>query len=284
MKHLLTFNQFLNEAEAPKLPAPAPQPPQEDEDENKPATPPSAPAAPGAEPATTDTPAADGATPPADGTGAAGDIPDASGAAPGADASATDSSTPGTDATGGAAGGASGADGSSTAGTPDASGLGSAPTSSGSAGSSSSGASLGDPLDDEGTETPPTQGDDQPKAEKPEDYVPPVSKFNMVFMDKNAKWEQEYPNGGGVKEMDGYEVSWKDLNKWIDQNKLGAKKQEIAEFLMGEKDDLDNDVKVKLKNAFSSKTLGDDTGNQEVEFDDDLTPYVQDINTIIVDL
>ena len=103
-------------------------------------------------------------------------------------------------------------------------------------------------------------------------------------MDKSAQWEQEYPDGGGVKEMTGYEVSWKDLNKWITHNNLASKKQEIAEYLMGENDDLDNSIKSKLKNAFTSKTLGDDTGKTEVEYDSDLTPYVQDINTIIVDL
>lgn len=284
MKKLKTFAQFINEAApAPSKPTPTvtPPPPEDDEEEKKPAATP----APGTDAAPTDTDASPndttepGATPDAS---AAGDVPDLGGAAPDASGGATGGAPGGTPGMGGAPAGGP----TSSAGTADASGLGSPPSSSGDSGSfgNSDGASLGEPLSDEGTGTAPKPDSGTQPEQSQENYIPPVSKFNLVLVDKNAKWEQEYPDGGGVKDMQGYEVTWKDLNKWITQNGLANKKQDIAEYLMGENDDLDPDTKEKLKNAFTSKTLGEDTGETEVEYDNDLTPYVQDINTILVDL
>jgi hypothetical protein len=155
------------------------------------------------------------------------------------------------------------------------------PSPSGGGGSSLGGAPT---FDEEGAEPAPQQQEAPEESKKPEDYVAPINNFSLVLLNKGLGWDQEYPNGGGIKEMEGVEVSWKDLNKWIDENGFGKEKQDIAEYLMGETTTLDSKIKDKLKKAFSDESLGNKKGNVEVEYDEDLEPYVQDINTILVDL
>jgi len=278
MKKLKTFIQFINEA----APAPAQQPQDEEEATTQPTAPASAaPTSSGSEAGTE-----------------VGTAPESSAADAGtqADSSLTTdpNSTPGSTTT--AAPGTAPVDptasptdaGTSNGATGGSSNLGSAPSL---GGSSSAGSTSGAGISPSPTGTPDSSSSDQAATQpaeteekKPEDYTPPVNTFNIVLMDKNKPWSQQYPDGGGVKDMKGYELSWKDLNKWIDDNKLGEKKQDIAEYLLGESDKLDDDVKEKLKQAIEDKKVGDTNGETEVEFDDDMTPYVQDINTILVNL
>lgn len=276
MKKIKTFAEFLNEAApAPAAPAakapvqPAKTPAEDDEFNFSEPTDPNNPTA------NATTPPATGATPtdpnapvdPTTGAPADPNAPPADGSAP-TDASAAGATDPGASGGGGI--------GSGGASTPP-------PPSSGSTGASPSGAGAPPPPSG-GAPPPPAPEAGDNESKKPGDYVPPVSKFKIVLMDKGTKWSLEYPDGGGVKEMPGYEIDWKDLNTWIDKNKLGDHKEKISEYLLGEKDELDDSVKDKLKNAITSKSIGDDIGRTEVEFDDDQTPYVSDINTVIVNL
>lgn len=278
MKRLKTFIQFINEA------APAPtSPPKEEEDATQ--TPTTTSTAPASTSGSTE--GAEVGTAPESSSGdatqvdssmttdpnAAGGIPPAPGTDPAAGAAPTD---------------ASGAAGSTNGGTDLGGGMpnlgGSTPSSSSSAGVGGGG--LGAPPTD-GSAPAPDAGQGQEGEENsddPKNYIAPVSKFNIVMNDKNARWSQEYPDGGGVKEMEGYEVTWKDLNKWIDENQLGEKKKDISEYLLGETENLDDDIKQKLKQAFDEGKIGNKTGKTEIEFDDDQTPYVQNLSTILVNL
>lgn len=273
MKVLKTFEDFVNEAaqdataQVGSKPAPAaPAAKPEDDfdfsehtgtDANAPvSTPPAEGTDPNAAPADPNAPVS---TPPADGSAApAGAGPDISG---------------GGASTGGGAGAppVSGAPGGDTS-----TSIPPAPTSAPGAGGA------GAPAPADNIEEAPEKGDNLAKS--PGDYVPPVKNFKIVVSDKKAPWVHEYPDGGGVKKMEGYDIDWKDLNTWLDQNQLSDKKQAVAEYLLGETDHLDDAVRDKVRDAIEGGKVGDKAGETEVEYDDDETPYVADINTVIVKL
>jgi len=90
--------------------------------------------------------------------------------------------------------------------------------------------------------------------------------INVVLIDDDKKWHSKYTGGGGVKRFKEYQINQADLDKWITDNQLDSKKNDIVDALRGE-GFLDKEVYDKLKSAMSSKKLGIDKGDIDIDFD-----------------
>jgi hypothetical protein len=113
-------------------------------------------------------------------------------------------------------------------------------------------------------------------------FKPQVSSFPVVINDETEKYHIEYPDGGGVKRMKGYEVSWGSLEDWIATNNLSTDTEEITKFLQGEDNKLKPEIKEKLKKALADEKLGEADDEVEIEFDEEGTPYSSDLATVIL--
>lgn len=105
--------------------------------------------------------------------------------------------------------------------------------------------------------------------------------LKIVFIDEDEPWHSQYSDGGGVKRFKEYEFAQTDLDKWITDSKLDAKKDAIVQAVSG-KGSIDNDTFKKLKSALSSGKFGKDRGDVDVDFDEKKIPSTSKLDLIFV--
>lgn len=147
-----------------------------------------------------------------------------------------------------------------------------APPAGGMTGGMPGGGGMGAPMGAEGGEVTPEPS-----------FKPSAQNFPIVINNPEAKWSNEYPDGGGIKKMKGYDISWGSLEDWMKENDLSDKAEDITNFLSGKENKLNDEVKAMIKKGLENEDLGTDMDDTEIEFDDDNVPYTGDLNTVIVD-
>ena len=103
-------------------------------------------------------------------------------------------------------------------------------------------------------------------------------KYKIIFITAEKDWSAEYPTGGGIKKYKHYEILPADLDEWINSSGLLDAADEIKDSLSG-KSEMSKDHFFKLKQGLRDKTLTyKELAEVEVEFDDDGTPYTDNLD------
>ena len=108
-----------------------------------------------------------------------------------------------------------------------------------------------------------------------------TASLKLVFLNNDHPWHSQYADGGGVKRFKEYEILQADLEKWITENGLDAKKDEIIQAANGKKS-IDPDTFTKLKSALSAGKFGTDRGDVDVEFDNNNSPSTNKLDLIFI--
>jgi hypothetical protein len=118
--------------------------------------------------------------------------------------------------------------------------------------------------------------DGQPVAPAPVDPV-----YSFIFIEEGDKGDYSFPNGSSSKSYPSYELSQKDLDKWLNQafnnsdyskSESDIKKNSLKEYIIGTKKSVTpelKDIVEKFKNAVVSDIIGQKIQNTEVIFNED---------------
>ena len=127
---------------------------------------------------------------------------------------------------------------------------------------------------------PPPMGGDLGAPALPPDPNAPIQTgpppIRMAFLDPSEPWHSEYSNGGGVKRFTEYEISQADLDKWITDSKLDAKKEEFMKAVSA-KEPMARDLYDKLKSDFIAKKIGVNKGDIDIEYDNKKIPSTSNL-------
>jgi len=105
--------------------------------------------------------------------------------------------------------------------------------------------------------------------------------MKLVFLTTDHPWHSQYSDGGGVKRFKEYEVAQPEIDKWITENGLEAKKDDIIQAVSGKKS-IEPAIFDKLKSALSAGKFGKDRGDVDVEFDEKSSPSTNKLDLIFV--
>jgi hypothetical protein len=132
---------------------------------------------------------------------------------------------------------------------------------------------------------PPAPTDPAAMALPPDPNAPQVSSGNgitkLIFLETDKKWHSQYTDGGGVRRYVEYELTPTEIDKFIADNNLTDKRDDILQAMQGKKS-MDAAAYDKLKNAVASSKLGKDRGELDVDYDSKGIPSTGQLDVIFI--
>jgi hypothetical protein len=132
---------------------------------------------------------------------------------------------------------------------------------------------------------PPAPTDPAAMALPPDPNAPQVSAGDgitkLVFLDTDKKWHSQYADGGGVRRYVEYELAPADIDKFIADNNLTDKRDDLMQAMQGKKS-MDAAAYDKLKNEVASSKLGKERGELDVDYDSKGIPSTSQLDVIFI--